>query len=369
MRFATVLLLTMGAGMALCAEEPAQLPKIWRAESKDRIADALQVWRLGENYFQAGSEDDENLIRSGIVFEAKTKRTFDGYNAWTREFLIGPRLAPGVQFSCARGVCHEEDVVKQALKNAAAPEIQLQALALLIKVRSPSSIKDQWATLQELKKLDKGPLWKTLLSELESAFNAGSIEAALKDWSPPLTGFVKLDEFSNLPAHTAWLIRAAGVIQCQAVLPLLRKWSTQNHLQSNLEAEWSLEQFEGAAADEALAYCLKSWQYNAAEKAAKKLSARNPKLLADTLLAMGTPKDRVYIYAMLLAETGDARAVPMLCATVKEISIVDGGMFHFIETLARKEDVPLIKELPGKVRENQRARAEQVVKAVLKKYP
>ena len=355
----------------LFAEEQAPLPKVWSKENKDRIADALQVWRLLRDYFPKGKDDEDgsDLEVPQVMLEPKTERTFENYSEWTREFLSIPRLAPGVQFSCARGICYEESIIRQAMMDPkSSPELQLQALVLLVIVRSPSSVRDQWTTLQALKKLDKGPNWKTLLSELESCFSSASLQYLLKDWSPPVTGAEKMDRYGNLPGITSWSIRAAGLMQCRELLPKIREWSVNDHLDTSLEAEWSLAQYKGPEAEDALAYCVKGWQYNASVHAAHELMERNPKKLADTLVAMGPPRERLYEYARLLAHTGDARAVPMLCETVRGVNIVDGDMFSRIEALARAEDLPLIKDLPGKVREDQKARAEKVLKAVQAKY-
>ncbi|HYG74584.1 MAG TPA: hypothetical protein VEK08_06225 [Planctomycetota bacterium] len=359
MRYAVVSALI---AVALAASA-GELPQSWTPHSTDPVADALQLWRLGADYFSTSPANGDVGVRA--LRGRREVPAFEGYATWTRRFLLSPHLAPGVQFSCVRSAHPEESVVKEALKNAASPEVRLQALTLLMKLRSPSTVSDQWAALQELKKLDKGTHWKTLLSELESAFSSRALETALKEWQPPAVRDDDMSRYGDLPPAISWAIRAAGLTQCKALLPRIRQWSANDHLDTSLEAEWSLEQYQGEDADEALAFCVKGWQYNASGKAARVLNLRNPKFLIDTLIEMGQPKDRLYEYARLLAEAGDARAVPLLCQTVKEISIVDGGMFQSIEKLARKEDLPLIQALPKNVRDDQKERAEKVLHAVL----
>jgi len=363
---------------ALHSEEPLRpLPTHWSVDSKDPVADALQVWRRGAEYFDApvlpaapGENAKEALVEEldvvTIRFSSMRQKleVFTGFTAETEQFLRAPDLAPGVQFSCAIGIRPVEPALIKAMKESPVPEIQLQALVLLLRVSAPSTVEAQWATLQKLKVFDKGPRWKELLSEMERVFDPKTLQARLADWTPPkLVG--EMDRYGDLPAHTIWAMRAASVMQCKELLPKLKKWSVNPHLDTSLEAERSLENFvPSPEADAALAGCVRGWQYNAAEKAARVLLRRNPKLLTETLLDM-RPADRLYIYGLLLGQCDDPRAVPILCNTVKDINLVDGSMFHFIEKLAQPEHLELIKALPDQVRLEQKPRAESVLKAVL----
>lgn len=362
----------------LHSEEPRALPAHWSPDSKDPIADALQVWRLGADYFKTpplargnGAGAVEEIRKDEqVVLHFETLRNelkvFTGFTSASEHFLRAPDLAPGVQFSCAVGIRPVEPALIKAMKESAVPEVQLQALVLLLRVSAPSTVEAQWATLQKLKALDKGPRWKELLAEMERMFDPKTLLARLADFNPPkIVG--EMSRYGDLPDHTVWTMRAASVMQCKELLPKLREWSVNPHLDTSLEAERSLENFSpGPEADAALAACVRGWEYNAAEKAANVLLERNPKLLSETLLEM-KPTDRLYIYGLLLGRCGDPRAVPILCKTVKEISIVDGSMFHFIETLAQPEHLELIKALPEQVRPEQKVRAERVVKFVLSK--
>jgi len=363
---------------SLYAEDPqSPLPTHWSPNRKDLVADALQVWRRGANYFNkppvqpSPGQHVEELVKlpedpvANFDSSHKKLEVFLGFTADTEAFLNAPHLAPGVQFSCAVGIRPVEPALIKAMKESPDPEIQVQALVLLLRVQSPSTVESQWATLQKLKALDRGSRWKELLSEMERVFDPNVLQARLADWSPPKL-VKEMDRYGDLPAATVWAMRAAGLMQCKELLPKLKEWSINNHLDTSLEAERSLENFTpGPDADKALAYCVKGWQYNAAEKAAHTLLMRNPKLITETLLSMKPPGQSLYAYGLLLGQCGDPSAVPILCKTVKDISIVDGSMFHFIEKLAQPEHLDLIKALPNLVRPNQKPTADRVLKNVL----
>src|SRR4029079_13939817 len=105
----------------------------------------------------------------------------------TIPFLEGNSLKPVVSVSCARQSSAYEDALEVALENKD-PEIRVQALAVLLRCKAAHSAGEQWKTLQDRKKCDKGPLWSTLLEDMETHFDAKKLTEALKA-PPPEEGF------------------------------------------------------------------------------------------------------------------------------------------------------------------------------------
>lgn len=330
---------------------PADLPEVWDPGRRTPVIDAVQVWRLGSRYF-------EGRPYARLRPRRWPQPPFEGLTDQTRLFLRYPRTKPAVQFSCAVTPTPYEHALEKALQDETSPELRLQALVILMKVCTPSSVDKQLAALRALERVEKGPLCKALLSDLAKQFSpkvlAGHLAAEpLRDIS---RGRVNL---------TTWHIRAAGVTRCELLLPRLRVLSVSEHLHISLAAERSLEDFKGKKAQEALAYCVRGWRYDAAQRAARALRQRNRGLLVSTLLDMGVPGERAYLYGILLAECDEPRAVPILCEALPDVQIIDGKMLKHIARLARPEHLPLVRALPEKVHPDQHAKAERCLREVL----
>ena len=166
------LVLTLGMTAGGGATE---VPAKWDAAHPDPYNDALQVWRLGKEYFeQSGQALWGNPDEVGA---------FKGIDLDTGNFLAWPNLRPAVQFSCAVTPTPYEDALVEALKSSA-PPLKLQALAVLMRVRAPSSVPEQWKALAKLRQLKDQPRWQPLLAEWQACFDPRRIERAVAAIAP-----------------------------------------------------------------------------------------------------------------------------------------------------------------------------------------
>lgn len=156
--------------------------------------------------------------------------------------------------------------------------------------------------------------------------------------------------------------------QNEELLPRIARFALVRHLATSMAAERSLEDFRGAAANEALLECVKAWRYGTLLPAANSLLERAPHLLEQGLLAIGERRERNRWYGILLGRVGNTDAVPLLCRAVKQVSMIDHEMFDMIEHLAQPEHREMIEGLAEQVRDGQRERAESVTAAVLQRW-
>lgn len=383
-------------------EPPVKLPEHWDPKARDPITDATQVWRIGGTYFAAGqrmTEEEQNawdetmkeMERTAIHHEDGTveykataprrilglrneKVEFKGIDGpGTGTFLDNPTLKPVVRFSCAAHPTPYEDALEKALLQGT-PELKLQALAVLARVQAPHSAAEQWKALQTLKRLDKGPLWQTLLGEIEAKFDPKVIAEELKK-EPPKERFKAQDESTEdylKRCHEGevyyWHIRAAGGMQLKEVFPRLKELSASEDTYTSLAAEKSLEDFGGPEGDEGLVACVLGFKYNAWIHAASALLERNPNLLAGTLKTANVPERARYMQGIFLGRIGDTAAVPILCETVPQYQIIDKEMFDLIGKLATIEQAELVKKLPETVRPEQRDRAAAALQACMERW-
>jgi hypothetical protein len=351
-RYAAVLLFLASA--AFPSEFPQDLPAHWNAERQNPIIDAAQIWRIGSDYIK--SEDEFDHVRTQADFEAKDFKGVNGPELM--EFFRSKLyLKPAVRFGCVVRPTGFEDGLEAALDKSD-PEIRLQALSILLRIKAPHSVDLQFKALQELKSMNKGDLWHSLLTDMERSFEASSLEKSLK--APPLS-----DDHEN--EQYTWAIRAVGVIREKSELTRLSELSTSDDISCSLAAERSLEDFDGEDGDKALVGCLLGWKYNAYIRAAEALFKRNKALLNRTLVEAKVPDHCRYMQGIYLAKCDNTAAVPILCDTVSNYQIIDTEMFREIARLATADQISLVKKLPGRVRIEQKEAAEKVVRECLNK--
>jgi hypothetical protein len=360
-------LVTCLAGVALAAsvafaggdappkpEWMRKLPAKYRAGSVDLVADAIQIWRLGPAYIP---EPFPVLRGAEGARIREPEEPFIGIDERTRAFLDGrSHLESAVQFSCASVSGTYEQSVRAALEPDRPGELRLLALAVTIRVRAPRSVALQWSALRAMDALkDRHPGVPWLLEQLRAEFAPEAIDATIAD-EHALHGITT--------TRLQWAARAAGVAGHHGAIPRLESLAVSDILDVSLAAEASLEDLPGERADNALAACVLGWRYDAYVRAGATLVKRNPKLLEKTLLDAKAPEKCRYWQGLFLGRLKNAAAVPILCDTVGTISMIDGEMFDLIQSLATKDQLPLVEELPGRVREDQRDRARKVVESV-----
>jgi hypothetical protein len=330
------------------------LPKKWDSEHRDAFTDAFQVWRLGEKYFERGEDDSADDENAAVVFTGVDERT--------GRFLAWPNLQPAVQFGCATYATPYEDALIETLKTGK-PARQLQALAILMKLRAPSSVPLQWKALGELGQIKDRPQWKPLLAEWQACFDPQRLEQELRQ------ALAEHEAEESEERSFLWSIRAAGAIRDVRALDRLATLSTGDD--ANLAAEWtlhtslaaerSLEEFNGREADKALVRCLLGWKYDAYVRAGNALLKRDKALLTKVLLAAKAPKNCRFYQGLFLARCDNAAAVPILCTEVPTYQIIDREMFAHIARLGSAEHREMIRSLPARVRPDQRALAEHTM--------
>lgn len=284
--------------------------------------------------------------------------SFVGVSSTTLDFLNRPNLKPAVQFSCAAWPTPYEDALEEALLSAS-DSVRLQALVVLLKVRAPSSTLDQWEALNSLSRaIEARGATRELFDELQSLFRPADLLREIERILPE-------DRYDGLDTRFAWSILACGAIQLRESLPRLVELSRSSHLDGSLAAERAIEEFAGAEGDEALLQCVLGWQYDAFERAGDALVSRNPKLLRAALETAESPAGSRYAHGLLLARCGSPASVPLLCRTVHEIAIVDGEMLDYIKELGTAGNLDEIRAMVRRARPEQRARAQDVLAAVL----
>lgn len=280
--------------------------------------------------------------------------TFSGKeDAAAQAWLESGSYQEAVRFGCTSMFRPFEASVERALREGTGEE-RLNALVLLLKARAPASIDLQWQVLQQI----EGPA--ELLTELRSKFDEEKVLAGLRI-KPP----------ENRYTHDSlleWYVRAAGVIRSRRALPTLIRLSREDHLGTSLAAERSLEDFPGEEGDQALADCLLGFQYDGFIRAGRALLKRNKPLLASKLKATIIPVRHRANAALLLAETDDPAAVPLLCESVTSVGIIDRRMFDHIERLAQPQDLPAVQELAARAREEQKERAALLLATLSAKF-
>ncbi|MEN6451037.1 MAG: hypothetical protein ABFC96_11140 [Thermoguttaceae bacterium] len=359
----TVCILSIGNSKAgessTKANDLATAPAKWDSEHRDSFNDAAQVWRLGKDYFQDGGDDDD-FDGSNDLTNERDEIVFSGIDRATRRFLSHPEVKPVVQFSCAVTATPYEDALEKALAKGS-PEKKLQALAILMRLRAPSSVPLQWKALGELRQLKDHARWQPLLSEWLACFDPRTLEREIQQAPPPG------DRYSDRPRIYLWSIRACGTIQDANALSRLTTLSKADHLYTSLAAERSLEDFTGPKANQALAACILGWQYDAYVRACDALLKRDKSLLVKTLLQTNAPKKCRYYQGVFLARCDNPAAVPILCEEVPEYQILDTEMFAHIARLGGAEHRQMIQSLPTRVRPEQRKLAEQAVQQYTKR--
>jgi hypothetical protein len=347
---------------AACSDPAAEAA---RAEAQAAAAEMLAVWQRGAEAFEPAAALDRApgktaVMADGSVIETVTWTSggsapaapFHGFDQTVREFLRWPSVRDAVQFSCVSGGHAAEEWIEAGLDDPD-PVVRLRALLVLVRAHAPRTVDKQWATLQELRPTFAGGPFAQVVGRLETEFAPSTIDTALAGAAPGA-------RYSS--AHDfEWFVRAAGVSGHRGALARLAELSASDNLQTSLAAERSLEDFEGPYANAALARCIRNWAYDAGMRAGWTLARRDPELLRSVLLSPDFPTDRAYIRGRMLAALDDPRSVPILCATVAGIAIVDGEMFDQIERLATTEHLELVAALPAQVRDNQRERAASVV--------
>ena len=138
----------------------------------------------------------------------------------------------------------------------------------------------------------------------------------------------------------------------RAAVPRLRALACSDSLRVYLAAERSLEDIDGAEADEALAACVECWHDQASASAAYALLSRDRERLREALLRSRPGEDCLRLKGIYLAELGDPQSVPILCQTVGEgwgaLHPRDPEMFDAIERLATADDLPAVEGILGR---------------------
>lgn len=352
---------------ASCAEPakvhyPDDLPQTTdkNEENRDPIVDAVQVWRLGDAYAKTGPTD---LV--GVPPDNRGGRSFD-----TADFLRGDRVMPAVQFTCVRYMDYYEDALVEALSKGSF-DLKIKALAVLMRVRAPRSVPEQWAAIQALRndvRYQNHQLVKALCDDLDSAFSREKIAAALKEEPPPEEMPKKvgstaedMEAFKRQRNDYQWCLRAAGATQQKDLLARVAQIAASQDLYISLAAERSLEDFEGPDAEQALAKCIKGWCYNTYIHAASALLKRNKPLLVKTLKENEVPHAARYQQGLFLARCDDPDAVPILCETLPKYQIIDVEIFEQVDRLALPEHVKAIEKMVESVRDNQKVKAKEVL--------
>jgi hypothetical protein len=354
---AITLSMSIAAGQVPPVNSPAGLRQTWQPDQRDPLTDAVRVWRRGVDSFDGNAPSPRGSGRTGghgLVL-------FTGIDLQTRDFLRHPNLKPVVQFSCARVATPYEDALEEVLAGGT-PEVRLQALAVLMRLRAPSSVALQWKVLNELRLLDDRPAWQPLLVEWASCFEPGPLMKKVREVPPQ-------DRYDNSAATRPylWSIRALGVIGHREALPRLAELSRSDHLYTSLAAERSIEDFTGPEAERALVECLLGWQYDAYVRAGHALLDRNRDLLRAALRSADPPEGRRYWQGIFLARCDDPAAVPILCQAAPNVALVDREIFAHIARLGQAEHRTMIESLLRRVRKDQRELAEKTVSEYLRR--
>jgi len=366
-RLAVALLLCLpGCGGGSTEEGDAPLVEPESTLAWQQLDDAVRIWKLGAKAWQPPpppAEPEEEDTEEETEEEVEEVEEEDHTPGWTQEvpftrldaatahMIESPCLDSAVQFSCAITVWPSECRVTRALREGP-PELRLLALTVLVRVKAPRTVDEQWKALQGLGDLRGHEDLAWLLDELHRAFSEENVRGLIER--------VPTEDRYKDDYPLEWGCRAAGVCRHRALLPRLVELSRSDHLDVSLAAQASLEDFPGHEGDDALASCLLGWQYDAYVRSAQALLERNPALLERTLLAACPPKDCVYWQGVYLGRLGNPAAVPLLCQELPRYQRIDREMFDLVERLARDEHVDCVDALSRRVRPEQLERARTV---------
>lgn len=361
-----VALCLAGCGGASPIEETPEPTKLEATLAWQQLDDAVRVWRLGAEAWQPPpprepeQTDTEEVAEEEIVetdsdlpFDLDRVRdeSFTRLDAATARLIETPYLDSAVQFGCSITSWPREYRLTKALREGT-PELRLLALTILMRVKAPRTVREQWKALEELQDMKGHDELSWLLDELWLAFSEPAVRTLIQR-SPPKDRYA-----DDYPLE--WACRATGVRRHWALLPRLVTLSRWDQLNVSLAAQASLEDFPGPEGDDALASCLLGWQYDAYERSASALLTRNPALLERALLDASPPKKCVYLQGVFLGRLGNPAAVSLLCQELPGHQIIDREMFDLVEQLARREHVVLVDALPDQVRTDQQPRAHSV---------
>lgn len=221
-----------------------------------------------------------------LPIDAVHSLPFRGLDNQAPRFLSKPDLQPAASTESPGAFTREgeyEFALISGLANSSAA-IRVQALALLVRVHSPSSVATQWSTLQALKQERVSRAWERAISTIESSFDGPALLRELEEEPRPW----RQDHRDYL---LEWSLRAAGVTGLRAALPRLRELSASGNLDVAIAAERSLEDFTGPEVDAALLHCLLAWRYKAFIRAGWALLARAPARLLEALEPALPPED------------------------------------------------------------------------------
>ena len=118
-------------------------------------------------------------------------------------------MKPFVQFGCTVKVGQDFKLTRVMLEGNDSE--RLLALAILMRVRAPSSVAEQYQVLGEL--TESRPEWAPALRELAAEFDPKSILRQLS--APPPT------DWHDAAAPLCWAARAAAVTQTEAAITRL----------------------------------------------------------------------------------------------------------------------------------------------------
>jgi len=303
--------------------------------------DAVQLLVLGPEYLEGVELQGE---------ESDGPPAFDGLDTQVYSFLRYPLVQPAVWFGCGRYPADREARFVEAL-GGTNDRHALQALAILMHVRAPRYVPEQWQTLLRLRKAH--PRWASTLRRFFAAFAEENLLHAIGQ-NPSTDPFAR-DYALN------WAIRAVGVTQRAKALPRLAELCAGDSVRASLAAWRSIGDFTGHASNTALATCVTGWPDNAGQRALDTLIDRDPDLARRTLVVMPLPPGRIDGYASRLSSLADTSAVPRLIEAFGAAGQAQGDVLQALELHAQPEHRPLLRTLLRDMTPQQRRRLLRLI--------
>ena len=274
---------------------------------------------------------------------------FTGLDEQAFFFLRNPVKKPASYPEPETPLTAYEDELERVLREGTVP-LRAQALGLLFAVRAQASVDAQWRAIEDLRRTF--PALEKPLSRMAKDFDEESLLEALAVERPEI-----------------WVIRAAGVIRLRKALPRLGGLTGSPDRERGMAALRSIDDFEGPEADEELARCVLHWSNDVYRGGGEALFRRNKELLLHLLLDNPAPRCCRWWQGLMLGRLGSAEAVPIIASEMVVMTDLAEEMFLHLERLAGPEHREILLGLPGKVRPDQRPRAEEIVRGYLARHP
>jgi hypothetical protein len=288
-----VLLLTLGAvgGAASIAVAGEGSHAMWNPTKTDAVRDAIGVWKYGASYFP---DTPDALMPK--------KRSFDRMEAWVRYYLSEARHER-IPVGCAIAGDYRGSLLREALVSGDSDR-ELQALSVLMKSKTSTSVSDQYRVLMELSEEEFGRDGNALLRDLKKQFEVDQLSKELQQ---------SAEAAWSASDATVWALAAVGATGHVSLLGYLEDAGLRGGAQVQVYACTAIKALPGLEATKALTRLSVARANTAGELAASILAQRAPEVLRRARRKDDLAAEVRDVILRNLVRIGDIDSVSELC--------------------------------------------------------